>query len=64
MSFIRRKLLRGEPFNATTLAAVLEVSTKTIHRDLDFMRNALNYEFEYDAASNSFIGKPSVITTL
>jgi predicted DNA-binding transcriptional regulator YafY len=33
--------------NATKLAAELEVSTKTINRDIDFMRDRLNLPIEY-----------------
>lgn len=35
--------------NATTLARELEVSTKSIHRDLEFMRDRLELPIEYDA---------------
>ena len=38
MSRIRQKLLRRERFNASTLAAEFEVTTKTVHRDVAFMR--------------------------
>jgi predicted DNA-binding transcriptional regulator YafY len=34
--------------NATTLAATFEVSTKSIHRDLEFMRDRLGLPIEYD----------------
>ncbi len=36
--------------NANTLAAELEVSSKSIHRDLEFMRDRLNLPLEYDGA--------------
>jgi len=36
--------------NATKLARKLEVSTKTIHRDLDFMRDRMELPIEYDGA--------------
>lgn len=35
--------------NASALAAELEVSTKSIHRDLDFMRDRLELPLAYDA---------------
>jgi proteasome accessory factor B len=35
--------------NATTLARQLEVSTKSIHRDLEFMRDRLELPIQYDA---------------
>ena len=64
MSRIRQKLLRGERFNASTLAAELEVSDRTITRDIDFLRTHLNYEISFDFAENSFHGQPSPITML
>ena len=36
--------------NATTLAAELEVSTKSVHRDLEFMRDRLQLPLEFDRA--------------
>lgn len=42
--------LKGGGFpNATRLAADLEVSTKSVHRDLEFMRDRLDLPIEYDA---------------
>ncbi|MGA2178818.1 MAG: hypothetical protein ABSH15_04465 [Verrucomicrobiota bacterium] len=64
MRFIRGKLLRGEPFNASSVAAELEVTAKTIQRDIDFMRDQLGYEISFDCSANSFTGSPGVITTL
>src|SRR5205085_3186932 len=34
--------------NASTLAAQLEVSTKSVHRDLEFMRDRLQLPLEFD----------------
>ena len=36
--------------NATGLADQLEVSTKSIHRDIEFMRDRLDLPIDYDAA--------------
>ena len=36
--------------NASTLARELEVSTKSIHRDIEFMRDRLDLPIEYDGA--------------
>src|SRR5207244_290828 len=44
----------GDYPNATTLANELEVSTKSIHRDLEFMRDRLNLPLEYDFAHNGY----------
>lgn len=64
MAEIRRLLVRGELFNASTLAKEFEVSAKTIHRDIDFMREALGYEITWVAERCSFAGRPGVITTI
>lgn len=40
--------------NATTLAEKLEVCTKTIHRDLEFMRDRLGLPLEYDPLANGY----------
>ena len=40
--------------NATTLAVELEVSTKSIHRDIEFMRDRLELPIEYDAKRNGY----------
>ena len=45
---IRAQVKKGVPYSS--LAAAFEVSTKTIQRDLDFMRDRLNLPLEYDAA--------------
>src|SRR5438477_12701209 len=36
--------------NASTLAKELEVSTKSVHRDIEFMRDRLNLPLEYEDA--------------
>jgi len=40
--------------NASSLARELEVNTKTIHRDLEFMRDRLNLPLEYDAGRKGY----------
>jgi proteasome accessory factor B len=40
--------------NATALAAELEVSTKTVQRDLDFMRDRLGLPLEFDYRLNGY----------
>src|SRR5881296_2005819 len=47
---IHQSLQAGSFPNASTLARELEVSTKSIHRDLEFMRDRLNLPLEYDSA--------------
>ncbi|MBI3414441.1 MAG: WYL domain-containing protein [Verrucomicrobia bacterium] len=43
----------GNP-NAVTLARELEVSTKSIHRDLEFMRDRLQLPVEFDSRRNGY----------
>ncbi len=45
---IHQAIQSGGYPNATRLAAELEVSTKSIHRDLEFMRDRLELPLEYD----------------
>jgi predicted DNA-binding transcriptional regulator YafY len=40
--------------NASTLAREIEVATKTIHRDIEFMRDRLNLPIEFDPARNGY----------
>ena len=45
---IHQAISAGRYPNATTLAHEIEVVTKTIHRDIDFMRDRLGLPVEYD----------------
>ncbi len=45
---IHQAIQSGRLPNATSLAQDLEVSTKSIHRDLEFMRDRLELPLEYD----------------
>lgn len=47
---IHQAIHSGSYPNATTLARELEVCTKSIHRDLDFMRDRLNLPIQYDGS--------------
>jgi predicted DNA-binding transcriptional regulator YafY len=51
---IHQALQAGRFPNATTLAAELEVSTKSIHRDLEFMRDRLELPIEFDPRRNGY----------
>src|SRR5437867_1199676 len=51
---IHRAIQAGEYPNATVLAGELEVSTKSIHRDVEFMRDRLELPVEFDRARNGF----------
>ena len=54
MMEIHESVNRGNYPNASTLALKLEVSTKTIHRDIQFMRDRWNLPIEYDSSFNGF----------
>jgi proteasome accessory factor B len=47
---IHQALQSGQFPNASTLAREIEVATKTIHRDIEFMRDRLGLPVEYDSA--------------
>jgi proteasome accessory factor B len=51
---IHQSLAQREYPNASSLARDLEVATKTIHRDLDFMRYQLNLPIEFDGKRCGF----------
>jgi proteasome accessory factor B len=52
--------------NATSLAREIEVSTKTIQRDLEFMRDRLNLPLEFSYAHNGYhyIGEVNAFPTM
>jgi proteasome accessory factor B len=51
---IHQAIQAGNHPNATTLAQEMEVSAKSIHRDLEFMRDRLDLPLEYDAAHGGY----------
>jgi len=51
---IHQAIQAGAFPNASRLAADLEVSTKSVHRDLEFMRDRLGLPVEYDARRHGF----------
>jgi proteasome accessory factor B len=54
MMKIHQAIQSGKFPNATKLAGELEVSTKSIHRDLEFMRDRLQLPLEYAKANNGY----------
>ncbi|MFT6621641.1 MAG: proteasome accessory factor B, partial [Limisphaerales bacterium] len=54
MMRIHGEIQAGQYPNASTLARTMEVSTKTIHRDLDFMRDRMDLPLEYDGSKFGF----------
>jgi predicted DNA-binding transcriptional regulator YafY len=57
LAAIRKKLTAGEPFTANTLAAELECSTRTIYRDIEFLRDRFGYEMEFNNTTNKWGGR-------
>jgi len=51
---IHRAVHAGGFPNASTLAREIEVATKTIHRDIEFMRDRLGLPIEFDVARNGY----------
>ncbi len=51
---IHERLKDGAPLNCTRLATELEVSRKTIQRDIDHMRDRLGLPIDYDRAAHSY----------
>src|SRR5271154_4170203 len=51
---IHQALQAGGFPNASKLAREVEVSTKTIHRDIEFMRDRLNLPVEFAPANNGY----------
>ncbi len=51
---IHKAIQAGDYPNATRLAVELEVSTKSIHRDLEFMRDRLELPLEFDRRHNGY----------
>ena len=54
MMRIHQAIQSGRFPNATALAVELEVSTKSIHRDIEFMRDRLGLPLEFDYRRNGF----------
>jgi proteasome accessory factor B len=63
---IHQSLQSGKFPNASTLARELEVSTKSIHRDLEFMRDRLNLPIEFASSNNGYFydGEVSAFPTM
>jgi len=51
---IHQSIQAGDFPNASKLAAEIEVATKTIHRDIEFMRDRLNLPIEFNAGRNGY----------
>ncbi len=54
MMRIHQAIQAGDYPNATTLARELEVSTKSVQRDLEFMRDRMNLPLEYDGGRHGY----------
>jgi proteasome accessory factor B len=63
---IHQLLQAGKYPNASKIAREIEVSTKTIHRDIEFMRDRMNLPVEFDASRNGYFytGEVSAFPTM
>jgi proteasome accessory factor B len=63
---IHQALQAGGFPNATALARELEVSTKSVHRDIEFMRDRLNLPIEFATGHNGYFydGEVSAFPTM
>ncbi len=63
---IHQALQSGKFPNASSLAAEIEVASKTIHRDIEFMRDRMNLPIQFSAAHNGYFydGEVSAFPTL
>lgn len=51
---IHQELQRGASVNCTSLGRMLEVSRKTLVRDIEYMRERLNLPVEFDSVQNTY----------
>jgi predicted DNA-binding transcriptional regulator YafY len=63
---IHQSLQSGKFPNASTLAAEIEVAAKTIHRDIEFMRDRMNLPIQFDGNRNGYFynGEVSAFPTM
>lgn len=52
---IARLLRAGEAFNCASVAEHFEVCHGTVKRDVAYLRDRLRWDFEWDAARNSYV---------
>ena len=60
MLHVHRAIQSGQYPNASRLAGELEVSTKSVHRDLDFMRDRMALPIEWDGTRNGYYYREDV----
>jgi predicted DNA-binding transcriptional regulator YafY len=63
---IHQALQSGKFPNASSLASEIEVTSKTIHRDIEFMRDRMNLPIQFDGGHNGYFynGEVSAFPTL
>jgi proteasome accessory factor B len=55
VGFLQNQNIDGEPVNCSTIMKKLEVDRSTVLRDLSFLRDRLEVEFEWDQSENAYI---------
>jgi len=63
MKRLHQKLIAGDFPNCRKLSDELEVSSKTIQRDIDFMRDRLGLPMEVTGTVALYQGKPEIVWT-
>jgi len=58
MAYISRLLREGQAFTRTTVAAHFDVTSTTIQRDMEFMRDGLNYDLLFSYSTRTWRGQP------
>lgn len=59
IDWIRKKLLSGLPFNSTDLTAEFDISVRTAHRDIRFVREEyFGDQLKYDIVNRSYCLSP------
>jgi hypothetical protein len=58
MARISELLQRVGFFRVAAVAQEFEVSVRTIHRDIEFMRNRLRYELSFNQSAYHWEGQP------
>jgi len=54
---LRKELLDGRYPNAAKLARVFEITTRTAQRDIEYLRDQLGWDIEYDSSHKGYVAR-------
>jgi hypothetical protein len=54
LKYVATLLRTGKPFTARTVAERFEMERRTVVRDLEFLRDRLGWDFDFDWAANTY----------